>query len=490
MRTTAQNWRGRLTALGAALLAAVLAGVLAGCAADRPALAPAAGAPAVARASAQAAEPVPPPQLLPPVPPPPPRLVPIGLDTAFRLAEDQNTQVRIARARLGEALAGRDIADKAWLPQVSVGPSYYRHEGGIQDFQGNLLHSSFGTLWAGLELRGRLDPREAAAQRVDAERKVWQQKGELSKLTSENVLDAANTYLDFLAARASEVLALEVEGQLVALLEQAQTLARLDKGLQVELERVEAELRGHRVVLRKLREGGDAAAARLAYLLGIDPACVLVPIETHLVPLDLVEATQPAEVLVERALTQGPGVRALEGLIGLIERTRAQAQGPGRFLPALEVNVNEGAFGAGPGDRLSWDNRLDLGVHLRWNLTEAATAKERLRQADCQAAQVHLSYQDLRAKLTLGVTEARGAIESGRDQLALAAEQVRHAERSYELSASRLKENIKGRSPSEVLMAARALGGARLQYIQTVRDLNKAQVRLLLLVGGPCPEGR
>ena len=69
-------------------------------------------------------------------------------------------------------------------------------------------------------------------------------------------------------------------------------------------------------------------------------------------------------------------------------------------------------------------------------------------------------------------------------------EQIRHADKSYELSASRLKESIKGRSPSEVLMAIRTLGGARLQYIQTVRDLNKAQIRLLVLSGAACGESR
>src|SRR5262249_796281 len=48
-------------------------------------------------------------------------------------------------------------------------------------------------------------------------------------------------------------------------------------------------------------------------------------------------------------------------------------------------------------------------------------------------------------------------------------------------SESRWQGNIKGRSPSEVLLAIRSLAGARLEYVQTVRDLDKAQVRLLVL---------
>ena len=53
---------------------------------------------------------------------------------------------------------------KKWLPDVSVGTAYYRHEGGIQDFTGQLIHSSYGSVLAGLELRGKLDLKDAAFQ--------------------------------------------------------------------------------------------------------------------------------------------------------------------------------------------------------------------------------------------------------------------------------------------------------------------------------------
>jgi outer membrane protein TolC len=456
--------------------------LFAGCQSLGPALRDHAGTPPEAPVQAPIAQA----QFLRPVPVPEAEVVPIGLDTVLRLAQDKNGQLQIARTRLGAAQAGQDVAKLAWIPRISAGPSYYRHEGGIQDFQGNLVHSSYGAIFAGMAVRGQFDPRDIAFQRVDAERKVRLQQGELSKLTSETLLDAAGTYLDLLAARAGEVLALEIEKLLTDVLAQADALAKVDPGMGIEVERVEAELRGHRMILRKVREGAAGAGAKLAYLLGMDPACVVVPIETHLVPLDIVDANSPAQAIVDKALTNGPGVRELEGLLRMIDRTRNSANGPGRWIPVLEMTLNEGAFGAGPGASLSWDNQLNINVNLRWNLTEALTAKERRRQADLTATQAQLGYQDLRAKLTLGVTEAREAIRSGIDQTALAQEQVRHAQKSYQLSASRLKETIKGRSPSEVLMAIRTLGAARLQYITTVRDLNKAQIRLLVLTGAAC----
>jgi outer membrane protein TolC len=123
-------------------------------------------------------------------------------------------------------------------------------------------------------------------------------------------------------------------------------------------------------------------------------------------------------------------------------------------------------------------------LHLKWNLTQALTARARRRQADAQQQQVRISYQDLRAKLTLGVQEARESCLSGAEQMRLSESQIQEAENSYQLSNSRFKENIKGRSPSEVLMALRSLAGARLNYLQILRDYDKAQLRLFVLVGG------
>ena len=87
--------------------------------------------------------------------------LPIGLDTVLRLAEDQNAQMSLARARVNEAYAEKDLAQSNWLPNIYMGPAFYRHEGGIQDFQGNLVHSSFGSLFGGMEVNSRFDVRRS-----------------------------------------------------------------------------------------------------------------------------------------------------------------------------------------------------------------------------------------------------------------------------------------------------------------------------------------
>ena len=146
------------------------------------------------------------------------------------------------------------------------------------------------------------------------------------------------------------------------------------------------------------------------------------------------------------------------------------------------VRVAEGGFGAGPGDSMTWDNRFDLGLQARWNLTEHLLRRDRRMATQAKINQAHLAYQDLRNKLTAGVQEARISVLSGRDQIQFGEEQINSARTTQRLSNERLKAHLTNES-SEVLFAIRELALAQLGYLTAVNAYDKAQIRLLVLVG-------
>ena len=321
--------------------------------------------------------------------------------------------------------------------------------------------------------------REATFHRIDAERKHWQQQGELSRISSEQLLQAAETYVDLLTARRGESVAQELEKNQRELLQRAK--AQEKEGGKVLSESVGAELAGTAQAEEKLHQQGDAASAKLAYLLGLDPEGPLVPVDEGLAPISVVDATPAVSALVGQALTNGPGVHELQGLLAAVDCGIAEMEGPKRFLPTLDLCVGEGAFGAGPDASMVWDNRLDVGVQVRWDLMELFKAKDEKRLAESKRRQVELSYNDLRGKLTLGVVEAREAILSGRVQIEHASEQIRRASESYRLNDLRLKQNVG--TVADVVQSLRSLELAHFNYITSVSAYNKAQVRLLLLLG-------
>lgn len=414
------------------------------------------------------------------------RIVPISLDTVLRLAEEQNPQIAIARARLEEACAERDVAAFRWLPDLWVGSAFYRHENGIQDFDGTLIRSSTGALYAGPELAGRFDLKELAYERVTAERNAWQQKGELARITSETLLDAANTYIDLLAARSGEAVGRNLVTEIEGLLQRTQKLAEVEPGLRVEVARIQAELVNRRQTVLRLQSQARAASAKLVYLLGLEPCVELVPVDERLVPFELVNVDVEACQLAARVLSAGPGIRELEGLVALVHDSMEKANSPLKYLPTVEFKALEGGFGGGPGGALTWDNRFDLGLQVRWNLTEFVAVKQRRRITLARLQQLHLTRDDLRRKLIVGVYEAHASAHSSRQQISQGEEQLGYAKQTYDLSYERFQKNLPGSTPSEVLLSIQGMGLAQLNYISAIRDYDRDQLRLLILLG---PDG-
>ncbi len=74
---------------------------------------------------------------------------PIDLPTALRLAGANNLQIRFAQHRLSESLARLDGAEVLWLPSISAGPLYNKHDGRIQDTRGDVIEVSRNAAFIG-----------------------------------------------------------------------------------------------------------------------------------------------------------------------------------------------------------------------------------------------------------------------------------------------------------------------------------------------------
>jgi outer membrane protein TolC len=421
-----------------------------------------------------------------PTPPQIPGTLPISLDMVLRLACEKNTQIALAREKLNEASAQKDVADLAWLPNVYLGTAYWRHEGGIQNEDGTLTRSSYGGVFAGTKINVEFDAKEAAFEKLNASRQIWQRKGELSKITSETLLEVATTYIDLLLARTSEDIALQLEKNEAELLQSARELAAKEPVSRLQADAIEGESQGHRQAVAKIHLQGDQAAFKLALLLGLDPNLKLMPIDDRLAPFDLADTTAPVEELVNRALANGPGVRELENLLGVVQNGIDKAKGPGMLMPIFELRVAEGGFGAGPGDDMRWANQVDAGVQVRWNLTDLCKGRDQQRVAESKLQQLYLTQQELRQKLTVGVHEARAGVLGGEEQIRYGARQIGFALKAYQESDKRRKDFAEQKdklTEVQVLQALRSLELAHLRYLEAVSAYDKAQLRLLVLTG-------
>jgi outer membrane protein TolC len=340
---------------------------------------------------------------------PPAKVVPVNLDSVMKLTEENNAKVAAAREHVNERQIVVEAACNSCMPELLRKDDY---------------------------------------KRASAEARYWQARAELASTTTEQLQDAANTYIDLLTARRGIDLDRELEGYERELLRRAQNLVKSNEtGANVLVESSQAALASRQQAIAKLMQQADAAAEKLAYLLNLHDARPLPP-NREWVPIDLVDATLPVEALVEQARSNGPGV---------VELTQVAA--------AISSGIAE------------------AGLAQRACKHGCALICGRLHEADSKLQQVNLTLDDTRGRLTLGVREAYEAILSGREQVGYLTQEVRHARETYRLANLRLTQGVQGSSQAEVAQAVRGIEAAEFNRLQALSALDKAQVRLLLLIG-------
>ncbi len=74
---------------------------------------------------------------------------PIDLTTALNLAGVQNPELNIARTRILEAAAMRQLAAAYFLPSINPGMNYDSHTGNLQQSDGNILSVNRSAVYVG-----------------------------------------------------------------------------------------------------------------------------------------------------------------------------------------------------------------------------------------------------------------------------------------------------------------------------------------------------
>ena len=423
-----------------------------------------------------------------------PQTIPVSLDAVMWFTGENNPQVATARAKVCTAFAEKELAAAKWIPDIYVGVGYWRHEGGIQLQEGPNIYSSTGAFLTGTQINATYNPREYAFRQLASARKVWQSHGEMTKVSSEQLLEASSTYIDLLAAHTALAVSRDLETKIAELLEKAKLLNKAQNDsapTKLEVIRITAEQDAQKQGQQKLKSQIDNASVKLAYLLGVGETAQMVPVDGQMAAFHLVDANIPTDALVAQALAAGPGVRELEGILSVIQEGLNTATGAARWVPEVNVQLGEGLFGAGPGNSMNFSNRLDLGVQARWNISELLTAERKKAVAFAQMNEAQWTYQELRAKLTLGVQEARTTIQHTGTQFAVAEDQIKRAKEAAQLSRKLKDTDPMGEkltiTYADVALTHKAVAMAQLNYVEILREFDKAQLRLMVLVGSSTP---
>jgi outer membrane protein TolC len=480
--------------------------------------APARGVPAPGALPLLAPQPLPAPRALPPQPttagpqPACPAGTPIDLAAALRLAGVENPEILIARTRVVEAVAVRQLAAAQILPSLNLGLNYDAHTGPVMQSSGNILKVNRTALYLGAGANA------VAAGTVNIPGLVYnlnvsdaifgalvtRQLVERARLTSLAVRNdvfrrVALAYTELLGAEGRRSIALQIRDEAAEVARITAVFAKAGQVAQADADRAATERERRQSDLVEADNELLLASARLAELLGLDRSTRLHVVEERVVPTPVVPEQIPLCQLLAVALMQRPELAEKRVAVRQALLTLSGAKLL-PFSPNVIVGFSAGTFGGGSGlvsgpqaprfgvepqPRFgNFGPRNDFDAVMYWTLQNLGVGNLALvRVARSRVGVAELEQLKVLNQVRREVADAYLRTHIRFAQLALTEEAVRAGDRAFRQDFRRIEGNV-GR-PIELLASLRLLAQSRYDYLRAIVLYNEAQFELYVALGQP-----
>ena len=429
---------------------------------------------------------------------------PIDLPSALRLASAQNYKIAVAQEKIDQANARYSQAKVLLLPTLAVGASYNQHDGVLQETNGNVIeadrHSSYiglgaGTVGAGSPqvpgLSVSTDLGDAIFEPLAAKQHARAAKAGSDAVSNQVLLEVTVAYYELLRTKAALAIAKEAHKNASDLAKLTRNFASVGEGLDSDAERAAVEKLVRQGELEAARENLQLRSAILAELLRLDTQVQLDPIDSNVLPINVVSSEDSLKSLIQTALGAHPELERREALAkAAMQRMRQEKYGP--LFPTISMNYSAGDFegetdlplGFPEAQGKSSGDRTDFNVMVFWQLDNLGLGnRARFREQRSAYRQADLQGLAARDRVASEVTQAYVQVKAREKQIALGAAAVQRSSRSLDLNLTRIYE--RQGLPIEVLQAIQSLATTRKLYLDAVIDHNQAQFRLYTALGQP-----
>ena len=408
---------------------------------------------------------------------------PVDLPTVLHLAGAQNLEIQMARERLREAEAQRSSALERFFPWIAPGVSYHRRDGVAQAVPaGTISDAHFQSYSPGVTLAAQLDIGDAWYQSLAAKQLVRASSHGLEAQRQQTLLEAAQLYFDLTRSKALvEVAAdaLQTSQAYGRQLHEAVGAGLVFRGDEL---RVQTQTKDYEILLRRARELLKVSAVGLAQVLHLDPTIELLPQDTGLAQLTLVETNTTAARLIDQALLSRPELKQGNALLAAArEDHNGAVYGP--LIPSLTAQAFGGGLGGGPDSGPAhFGAEGDYLVGLAWRIGPGGLFDPgRVRTHQARVAQAELSEAKLRDDISSQVVTALARVQSLSDQIELSRAKLAAATETLRVTHERKQYGVG--IVLEDLQAQQDLERARADYLNSIAEFNKAEYQLAKYVG-------
>jgi len=450
-------------------------------------------------------------QGLAPLPLTPPTILafevqPIDLTSALRLAGVQNPELNVARRRILEAAAERQLAAAYFLPSINPGFNYDSHTGVLQQSNGNILSVNRSAVYVGAGANavaaGTVNiPGVYLAENIGlgvfgylASRQVVAER-ELETLAVRNqvLLQVTLAYSELLRAEGRRAVQTQArdEARLIARL--TREYAEQGQGRIADANRAATQLARREADIKAAEALVLTASAQLCRILNLDPSIRLHPIDAYVVPQPIVPDPIPVAELIAAGLLNRPELAAqraaIQSALYMLDGAKVLP-----FSPTVLLGFSAGGFGGGSNLVRpifgGFSGREDLDAIAFWtiqNLGVGNVALIRIASARMQIAEFH--QVELLNMVRAQVAEAYAKAHARYAQIGTYEEGVRAGYLAYHEDLIRIRamggpeeHNV---LPIELLNSFDLLARARLDYLDAIVDYNRAQFEMWVALGQP-----
>lgn len=441
--------------------------------------------------------------------------LPIDLGTALQLAGTTNPELLLARQRVLESIAIRQLAAAQLLPNLNIGTNYDSHRGVLQQSNGNILKVNRDSLYLGLGagavgsgtvatpgLNYNLNVGAAWYGYLVSRQRITTTAAVAESVNNDVLLRVCLAYTDLLRNDGRRAIAGKNRAEAAELVRVTEIYAKAGQGRRSDADRAAVELRKRDAELTQAEADTLTASARLCQLLSLDPSTRLKPIDGWVVPAPLVPDPVPLPELLAIALMQRPELAARRSEVQqmLYELSLAKVL---PFSPNVIAGFSAGKFGggsdlvsspmgfvSGTGQTVtaprfsSLEGRTDFDVVVFWTFRNMGIGNlAMVRAADSRVKQTQLRELETLNLVRTQVAESHARVAARFLQIDATEKAVRASSEAFTEDLTRIKDG-QGQ-PLEVIDSLRLLGRARYDYLDTIIDYNRAQFQLWVSLGKP-----
>ena len=431
---------------------------------------------------------------------------PINLTTALQLANVQNPQFNVARTRILEAAAMRQLAAAYFLPSINPGLNYDSHTGNLQQSDGNILSLNRSAFYVGagsnavgsgtVNIPGVYENINLGAGLfvfLASRQVVRQREFESIAVRNQMFLRVTEAYSELLRAEGKRAAQIQARDEAKIIVQLTADFSKTGLGRAADANRAATQLARREADIQAAEAEILVASANLCRLLNLDPSIRLHPTDAVVVPQPLVPDPIPVAELIATAMLNRPELAAQRAAIeaAFLNLDGAKVL---PFSPTTIVGFSGGAFGGGSNlvrpIFSGLGGRTDLDAIMYWTVQNLGVGNIALiRAANAQLRVAQFQQVEILNRVRADVAEAYARAHARYAQIGVYEEAVRSGYLAFHQDLERIRGMAADRPrdvlPIELLNSFDLLANARVEYVDAIVDYNRAQFGMYVALGQP-----